>query len=406
MMETNFSVEGPFFLDKKNCCGCGACVSKCPKNAIEMKYDLEGFSYPLIDCKLCINCGVCKKVCGFQIKKKLNETLSVYVASNKDEDMIMHSTSGGVFSALAESVLKDGGVVFGCAYGVEKNMLSPRHIKIKSIDEIRLLQGSKYVQSDIGAVYEDVLQEIMSGKIVLFSGTPCQVEAMRSFLGKEYENLILVDIVCHGVPGRQFFIDFIKNYEKKLKGQILNLEFRNKVYGWGLRACVTYRKNGTEKKKYIEPWQLSYYQLFLSSETYRKNCYICKYAGKGRPGDLTIGDYWGIEKAHPEVIGNKFDPKKGISCIWVNTKLGDRCLKKYGQGINLYVSTFEKAAQCNGQLKHPSNEGKNRNEILEIYRKDGYAGVEEWFDKRISKTRMLKFYIKSFLVKIGLMEFR
>lgn len=374
------------FENKKDCCGCSACVNVCPKGAIEMSADENGFIYPVIDDEKCVECRICKKVCGYQKQTENLENICTWVAINQIDEMLKKSASGGAFSAIAEEVIENGGTVFGSAMILENNNLTPKHICINKLDDLNKLLGSKYVQSFIGDTYIQARKLLNEKKIVLFSGTPCQVAGLYGFLGnKNYDNLFTIDIICHGVPSAAFFQGYITELEKKKDGKITSFLFRDKQNGWGLMASATYSNtNGKIKKKLIDPKLSSYYSLFLSAKTYRMNCYSCPYAGLNRSGNITIGDYWGIQAQHPEYLdGTKanVDEKKGISCILVNNTHGTKLIEQYGNLLKLFPSTVKEAAEYNGQLNKPSTYSKDRETILEIYQEKGYAGVNAWYRK-------------------------
>lgn len=193
------------FDDKKDCCGCGACMNVCPKNAIRMAEDEVGFVYPEIDQNLCVGCGVCKKACGYQMQPLMQKSEAVYAAASNNDNLLRKSASGGAFAVLAENVLKKGGVVYGAALPLENGKLEPKHLRIDTVERLTELQGSKYVQSAIGDTYAQAKKDLLDGKSVLFSGTPCQIAGLKQYLKKDYENLLTVDIICHGVPMQTIF---------------------------------------------------------------------------------------------------------------------------------------------------------------------------------------------------------
>jgi len=376
------------FQDKRDCCGCGACFNICSKHAISMCEDEYGFIYPKIDEGLCIKCGMCQRVCAYQTMGESAVPIETFVAAANDKNIITSSASGGIFASIAKEVLNNNGIVFGCSMEIEDQMITPKHIRIVNEEELIRLQGSKYVQSCIGDIYQQVKSDLILEKTVLFSGTPCQVAALRTYLGNEkYENLYTVDIICHGVPSAALFQSYIKEFEKKLKGNIIGFKFRDKTGGWGLKGKVTYIDKSKRKRTKLLPVQLSsYYKLFLDSDTYRETCYECKYATPHRVGDLTIGDYWGIEREHPEYLighGGDMDTQKGISCLIVNTQHGKRLLEQFGTSLDLRPSSFEKAKAENRQLSYPSTVSKNREQILELYRLNGYKAVDSWYNKKL-----------------------
>lgn len=372
------------FEQKSDCCGCGACMNICPKSAIRMVPDSYGFLYPVIDSSACVGCGVCKKICAYQQTEETQLAAQVYAAVNENERQLLGSASGGVFIALAVQVIESGGVVYGCSMEREGNKLIPRHIRVDQIDALKKLQGSKYVQSDSGKCFQEAKDDLRAEKTVLFSGTPCQVAALKRFLGKtDQRRLFTVDIICHGVPSAQLFQDYIESIEKIKGKKVIDFRFRDKSAGWGLTgSAVLADEQGNTRKIKIPVKLSSYYSLFLHSEIYRENCYQCKYAGAGRVGDLTIGDFWGIHQQHPDYLrenGGALDEGKGISCILVNTLQGNALMEEFGWNIRKMDSTFEKVANENGQLIAPSHRGKNRETVLRMYSQQGYQAVEHWF---------------------------
>lgn len=379
--------------DKKECCGCGACVNVCFHKAISMQEDELGYMYPQINKELCVGCGLCQKVCAFTKKQNMDAPLQAFAAMADDKEVLRKSASGGVFGAIAMEVLKSGGKVFGCSMEYIEE-LSPEHIGIEHVSELNKLQGSKYVQSDMKFVYQQVKEAIKKGRTVLFSGTPCQVAALKSYLGnKHYENLLTMDLICHGVPSIKFFRSYVKELEKSLKGKVIDFKFRDKDSGWGLKGKVYYLdRKGNKKEKSIPSKLSSYYKLFLDSCSYRESCYNCKYANQYRVGDLTIGDYWGIQGVHADYLvqnGGILDEKKGISAILVNTDHGKRMLEKYGIKLNVLDSQVEDVIKSNDQLRHPSHMNKNRDYIMKLYCSQGYEAVERWYRKQMGMKRYI-----------------
>lgn len=393
------------FDKKENCCACGACYNICPKNAIEMVVDEYGFKYPKIDYTKCISCGACKRVCAFQNVIEKNEPLQVVAAARKDENKIMKSASGGIFAVFAEYFLSIGGIVYGVALVKENNTLVPKHIGIDDLKDLPKLLGSKYVQSDIDNVYKEIRTLLNNKKQILFSGTPCQVAGLKAFLGKKYENLFTIDIICHGVPNAEFFKGYLEILEKKFNGKILDFKFRDKKDGWGpyiLSADILKQNKLQKERKYIYLDESTYASMFLYTDILRLNCYKCKYTNKHRTGDITIGDYWGIEKEHPELLkinGGLLDTKKGISAIIINTEKGKLGLEKLGQEIVYFDTTYEKVAIVNTQLREPSKYGKYRDKIMEEYKIGGFNKVDEYYYKKVLRKIAIKKKIKKFVPK-------
>lgn len=381
------------FENKRDCSACSACLAACPKQAIRMQPDEHGFLYPQIDEARCVGCGLCERVCAYQHGPKRASEKETYAAAAQDADLA-RSASGGVFASLAQAVLAQGGVVYGCAMEREDGRLVVRHVAVTALQELPRLKGSKYVQSEIGTIYRDVQEQLNAGKTVLFSGTPCQAAGLRGFLRKAYDNLFVVDIVCHGVPSLRLFRDYLKHAEEAYGGRITDFRFRDKSTGWKLHGRMTVETaDGQAKPVYFEPEESSYYQMFLNSYTYRENCYTCPYAGENRPGDVTIGDYWCIDLVHPEYLtqqGGKFDEQRGVSCLIVNNARGRELLARFGQGIAREPSSYEQAAKYNAQLTRPSAMKEERAQVLALYRDGGYAQVEKWYQKRLRKIRFVR----------------
>ncbi len=375
------------FKNKKTCCGCGACASICPKEAISMKPDNQGFIYPVIDSDLCVSCGACKKVCAYQNESSLHKPVQAYAAVNKAKEQLEKSASGGIFAAAATFFLENNGVVFGSALDFEDGHPIAHLIGIEDIEQLKRIQGSKYVQSSVEQTYKQARRKLDVGKNVLFSGTPCQIAGLYGYLRKDYSNLWTIDVICHGVPNLRFFDDYLHIERQKRGGIPIGYSFRDKKRGWGMNARLDLKcPSGGEKSIYIPARLTSYNTLFLDGDIYRENCYECPYAHKERVADLTIGDFWGIEREHPELLKQEaFDERKGISCILANTAKGVELCNKLTDRIWLSKSSYDKIARKNGQLSHPSVQSKQRSCIMELYQESGYIGVEKWFRKRYKK---------------------
>ena len=380
--------------DKKNCCGCACCVNVCPKKAIQMIEDEYGFKYPTIDKSKCINCGLCKKNCRYQMQDKdMHSCERVFAAITENIELIQKSASGGVFANIAKNFIKDNGIVYGCAMNYINEKLKIEHIRVDSEKELIKLQGSKYVQSDIEYTYNQIKTDLKEGKKVLFSGTPCQVDAIREYLKREKtDNLYCIDIICHGVPNNKMFNDYIELEEKKYKGKIVDFRFRDKTRNWGLNALASIKYNDDKIKNILVPsYNSSFYQLFLDSEIYRENCYYCSYATSKRVGDITIGDYWRIESEHPnDLKDNCININNGVSCILVNNEKGMTILKAYGEMLKSFESEFKRVAKHNAQLVRPSKDNQLRNDFLNQYKKYGYIAVNKLYWKKNIKKILIK----------------
>lgn len=331
------------FENKSDCCGCGACSNICPKKAIHSSVDEYGFTFPVINTTLCIECGRCLRVCPLKRSDLGCTPYKAFAAIYKDPANY-NSSSGGVFAAIAAAVVEEGGVVFGCAWN--EKMIA-EHRAISTIDELPKLQGSKYVQSDQGECYTEAKRLLDSGRIVLYSGTPCQIAGLKSFLGKEYGSLYTVDIVCHGVPSEAFHTSYVRLMEKKLNGKIVNMNYREKSNGWSMRLRIDYKRNGRICNKRYENSDMYYYHYFEHGLICRASCYQCKYASINRPGDITLGDYWGVELPHREI-----KTKNGVSAILVNSCKGMDILN-LTKDVSLVDSRVDWIVQGNGQLREP-----------------------------------------------------
>ena len=361
-----------------------------------MVEDEYGFVYPSIDESKCIKCGLCLKTCVYKKKTKPNTIKDSYMAVSKIDDILMKSASGGIFTSIAQEILKNNGVVFGCSMEKdEQGRLEPQHIKVSSLDDLYKLQGSKYVQSNTKNIYKEIKNELKNNKLVLFSGTPCQVAALKSFLGKiNQENLYTIDIICHGVPNFKMFQDYIEFIEEKNKDKVENFLFRDKSKSWGYFAKISF---ASKKVKFVPCINSSFYQLFLNSLINRENCYSCPYANGNRVGDLTIGDFWGIEKEHPNFLKeNHLDSKKGISCIIVNNDKGKCIIEKFSGNILLKSSKFEKISIHNHQLVSPIKCNPKREIILNLYKNNGYKAVDKWY----RNDNKINYIIKSLWYKM------
>ena len=306
--------------DKKDCCGCSACVQKCPKQCISLKEDEEGFLYPVVEIETCIDCGLCEKVCPVLHQGEERKPLKIYAAKNQNEEIRKQSSSGGVFTLLAEEVIKEGGVVFGARFDEEWEV---KHDFTETMEGLGAFRGSKYVQSRIEDNFQKVEAFLKQGRKVLFSGTPCQVAGLKRFLRKEYDNLLTVDFVCHGVPSPGVWRRYLKEtklniYKNKRNVDIENISFRDKQIGWK-KYCFSlkYSELGVDGEKktnaYVELARNNIYMKgFLADLYLRPSCYACPAKCGKSDSDITIGDLWGA----PFILGQ--DDDKGTSLVFIN----------------------------------------------------------------------------------------
>lgn len=382
------------FDEKKNCSGCQACVNICPKQTIKVEPDENGFLYPRIETANCIECGLCNKVCAFQADDdSRKEPLAAYAAVVNDEELLKHSASGGVFAAVARHILKEGGIVVGCALEPEGDVLRPCHVVIESEDDLRKLQGSKYVKSDMGHIYMDIHKALAKKRKVLFCGVPCQVDAVNRFFSKaQKENLFTCDIICHGNPSIQMFQDYLQVLSNKEGKPIVDFNFRDKQYSWGHTASVTYQnEDGTTKTEKVPSHRSSYYKNFLNGDIYQDACYNCKYSGIRRTGDLTLGDFWGIGIEYPEYVKDTFKEEKGVSCVLANSQKGVELLEEMNdQELILKPADLDKIVKYQGNLTNPSQLHPAREEVLEAYRTQGYPALDEAFNQSLGAKAMVR----------------
>ena len=394
------------FLDKTLCCGCGACLNVCPKSAISMKEDEYGFLYPKIDEEKCVNCGLCVRTCVYgKDTIKASKPERVLALTNKSKDTLMQSTSGGVFAELANAVLDKNGVVYGAAYGDSILKDGVCHTAIFDKSELLKIQGSKYVHSNMGYTMQRVKHNLESGKQVLFSGTPCQIAGLRGYLKRDYDNLLLIDVICHGVPSQKMFSGFVDELQKRINGEITNLKFRDKKKGTGMNGGIFYTdKNRKDRYFCKKGWLFSYFYLFSYSAILRDNCHACPYAKGERYSDITIGDYWRYKevfKDRPEQMNDI----NGVSCILINTEKGERVFNTVKDKFFCQDSNMDDIVARNGQLQSPTKPHPMRQQFLEIFKKDGYSGVETLYRHKYKKV-IIKSWIGNFIPKtiIGLLK--
>ena len=355
------------------CTGCRMCAQICPVKAIDMKENEEGFFEPIINKEKCIKCSLCFKRCpqlnDVKIEKKINIS-KAFAVKNKNLEEQKKSSSGGIFSVLARYVLKNNGVVYGAAFNENFKL---EHIRIDKQESLYKLMGSKYLQSNTQNTFELVKKDLNDGVNVLYVGTPCQIAGLRSYLGKDYEDLLLVDLVCHGVPSQKLFDKYLTWLKKKNNSSIIEYEFRSKEKNsWGLNLKVKFESG---KERYIPANLDPYYKTFLNGSTYRECCYNCKYAKIERVGDITIADYWGIEKEHPD-----FYDKNGVSAVIINTNAGFKAFENIKDEVEYRDTEIEKIIAKNKNLKEPTT----RNNI----RTEAYKNIDIKKFKKYSKQNL------------------
>lgn len=306
-------------VDKQKCCGCSACMQSCPQKCIKMKIDNEGFWYPNIDENECVNCGRCERVCPI-LNHKDGKTdvppdiVQAFSAYFNEEQIRLSSSSGGLFTAIAQHILSEQGVVFGAAFDDD---FMVHHIAVDTMEGLVKFRGSKYTQSRIENTYQEAKQYLERGIQVLYSGTACQIAGLKTYLNKEYDNLLTVDVLCHGVPSPKVWETYIDDQSKVHESKIIGINFRNKTTGWKTYSMQVLFENGFEYKQIF--YNDAFMRLFLSNICLRPSCHDCLFKGFPRVSDITLGDCWGVEQHSPEM-----DDNKGTSVIIINSQKGEK----------------------------------------------------------------------------------
>ena len=327
-----------------DCCGCALCASVCPKGAITMQ-QRDGFSYPVINQETCIDCGLCAKKCPFSRKKQADSNcIEAYAVKHNDASVVASSSSGGIFTALSNHVLEQGGTVIGADFDNDMNVV---HVVANTPEQRDRLRGSKYVQSNTSGVYTAIKELLSTEKPILFTGTPCQAAAVREAFPKA-ENLYIIDIICHGVPSPEVWKQYVAFMEKHYKKTLCYYSFRNKaISGWRqYSADLTFSDGSHVTHNDITG---SFIELFRYDVCLRPSCTNCRFTSKHREGDLTIGDFWGIENVLPEVSDNK-----GVSAVMVNTEKGKALLEAASPAFTAYPCSQDDIAARQPNLSHPS----------------------------------------------------
>jgi len=367
--------------DKSECCGCHACYNICPTNAITMKEDEKGFKYPEIVEDKCIKCGACKKVCPVQSKERHDGEVRAFACYNKNDAERLKSSSGGIFVLLAKEILKKGGIVFGASLNLDLKVV---HIGIENEEQLIKLMGSKYVQSDIGNTYKQAKEYLEHGRYVLFSGTPCQIGGLKSYLGREYDKLYCQDLICHGVPSPKVWEKYKEYREKKDNSVLANVSFRNKDEGWE-RLCLKFEyKNKAYRKDLTEDIFL---QLFLKNIILRESCYNCSFKGKNRISDITLADYWGIQNIHADMSDNR-----GVSLAICHSGKGKELFDNIKYKLVYKETNLDKAIKYNLNMIYSEKMNSKREEFFEKLDKDDFEKLSQDainFGEKIGQTKYL-----------------
>lgn len=369
--------------NKINCCGCQACFNACPKKAISMIEDNKGFKYPIIDKKKCVNCGLCKMVCPIKNNYSTHNITKAYACVNIDEYERKKSSSGGIFILLAHEILREKGVIVGAAFNENFEV---KHICAQNESDLSKLCKSKYVQSDINTMYSKTKKLLEENKKVLFTGTPCQIEGLYSFLKKNYDNLYTHDVICHGVPSPRVWEQYKKYIENNTRKKIKNIEFRNKEYGWKKYYLkITFEDDSIYKNNIeFDP----YLKLFLKDIILRDSCYECKFKKINRKSDITLADFWGVENIQPDLFDNK-----GISAVIINSEKGQELFDKIIDKIKYKEINVIDVIQFNPSMIISAEKNGNIKKFFNNYEKDGFD-FNRFANKIIKKSFLSKISVK------------
>ncbi|NDV66989.1 Coenzyme F420 hydrogenase/dehydrogenase, beta subunit C-terminal domain [Bacteroides sp. 224] len=376
--------------DKIKCCGCGICSAICPQKCIEMRPSTEGFLYPNIDISKCTECSLCKNICPTNSclpNRNIHFPVKVYACKNKNKSILSMSSSGAFFYEIGKWVIEKGGCVFGVKF--DDNMKAI-HAKAENINELKTFLGSKYVQSDKDSIWLSVKNELKKKRLVLFSGTPCEIGALRNYLQKDYENLILIDFICMGVPSPMILRKHLDDIEKKYKSKIATLSFRSKKYGANSHSLSIKFSNGKEyfRALYAEP----YIKSFHSCISLRESCHNCCYKKSHRESDITMADFWGINTTNI-----KLSITNGISMIIIHSPTGKIIFDNIASCFDYEQSSIDVAQSVQPMLTSSCNPSKDRNAFFEDFnQRKNHQSFKEISHKYvpISKQNIMRSKIK------------
>lgn len=367
--------------NRSSCCGCSACKSVCPKRAISMMPDKEGFLTPSVDESLCVDCGLCDTVCPMKHNEELKEKCkdNVYVGALKNGEELLKSQSGGAFWALARSVIRNDGVVYGCGY---KGHFVAAHKRAETLEQCEEFRGSKYVQSDMGDCYIQVKKDLQAGKLVLFSGTPCQCAGLKFFLIKEYDNLICCDIICHGVPTPLLSQSYISECERERKDKVVGFNYRY-YDGVSLTWGRPLERIDFSRGDYVLETKLS--NLFYSHAFMRASCNVCPFGSKAT-SDVTIADAWGC-KNYVTGIQNT---ECGVSEVLIHKKT-EEIFKMLIESMDLTKVSYKDILRYQPCLVHPTEASSNRERYMRMFLKKGALYTQK---KMAQRAKVKDFFLK------------
>lgn len=342
--------------DNKKCYGCSACAEACPQRCIRMVPNAEGFLYPQADTHSCVQCSICERVCPIDKETDVPYAPAAFAGRNMDEAECAAGSSGGVFLPLAKSVIAHGGVVFGVAFN---DRFTAEHQSAETVESVRKFCGSKYIQSDVNHTFPQVKEALQQGREVLFSGTACQIAGLKNYLGKEYDRLYTLDLICHGVPSPKLWEKYLQSLNRKLPKSV---SFRDKTDGWrSFRLRIAWEKSVlSESHK-----ENKYFSLFLTNFILRESCYSCGFKMKNIRSDLTVADFWGIGAVLPEL-----DDNKGVSLILQNTSKGSELLERIAGEVRLVPVDTEQAVRQNKAARTAPERNPRRDKYIQAMQKD------------------------------------
>ena len=373
----------PNLANNSQCTGCTACYAACPNNCITMQQDKYGFVYPKIDLKLCINCKKCESVCPVIVgNKEITNGPLVYAAYNLDEKIRTESSSGGIFSLIANEILSQGGVVFGAIYD---NQYKVKHVCIQELSDLSVLRGAKYAQSELNDCFIDVQQRLNAKQKVMFVGTPCQIAGIKTFLKKEYENFFTVDFVCHGVPAPSVWEKYVQYRAKKDNDGILptNINLRSKKTGWSKYRYSNQYIYGNGKSYSALSGEDLFMRLFVGDYINRTSCENCHFKGYKRESDITLGDFWGIWDIDPDL-----DDNKGVSLVMIHSDIGRDMMKCISAKVFMKEFTMRQATTQNPSLLFSSSAAHERVQVLNQCIKGNFDEIAEFLSKKDAKRSL------------------